>query len=160
MARGLHLACAPFPFSKRSFPWFCTDTCLMIRFGRNRKVQSKKIIWRLKVLLIVSAPVWVPFLLFLLLLLLIVVPLCYLVVYLCIWFSWLTRGRDILFVYSDSPVWRDYMLSEMLPMVEGRAVVLNWSERSAWKWWSLRVLAFRLFAGTKAFNLLLVVFRP
>jgi hypothetical protein len=52
------------------------------------------------------------------------------------------------------------MLSEMLPLVESRTVVLNWSERGTWKRWSLRVLAFRFFSGQKAFNPLIVVFRP
>ena len=90
----------------------------------------------------------------------ILVPLSYLLIYLSIWLFWLSLGKDILFVYSDSPIWRDYMLSEMLPLVESRAVVLNWSERGTWKRWSLRVLAFRFFSGHKAFNPLIVVFRP
>jgi hypothetical protein len=52
------------------------------------------------------------------------------------------------------------MLAEMLPLLKTRAVILNWSERSTWKRWSLRVIAFRFFAGRKAFNPMLVVFRP
>jgi len=37
--------------------------------------------------------------------------------YLLVWTLWLPRGKDILFVYSDSPIWRDYMTSEVLPLV-------------------------------------------
>src|SRR6266404_233131 len=84
---------------------------------------------------------------FFLLVIAIVVPMLYLLFYVYIWSFWLTRGKDILFVYSDSPIWRDYMLSEMLPLVETRAVVLNWSERRTWKRWSLRALAFTFFSG-------------
>jgi hypothetical protein len=106
------------------------------------------------------APILFPLIIFFLLALAIVIPLAYLLIYFAIWSSWLTRGKDILFIYSDSPIWRDYMLSEILPLVEDRAIVLNWSERRTWKRWSLRVLAFKLFAGQKAFNPLIVVFRP
>ena len=52
--------------------------------------------------------------------------------YLLVWALWLPRGKDILLVYSDSPIWREYVLSEILPLVQERAVVLNWSERSKW----------------------------
>ena len=47
--------------------------------------------------------------------------------YLLVWLLWLPKGKDILFVYSDSPIWREYMTTEILPVVEARAVVLNWS---------------------------------
>ena len=116
--------------------------------------------WPLTVLAVFLAPILVPLLIFFLLALAILVPLSYLLVYLSIWLAWGIRGTDILFVFSDNPIWRDYMLSEMLPLVERRAVVLNWSERDEWKRWSLPVLAFRFFAGRKAFNPLIVVFRP
>lgn len=116
--------------------------------------------WPLTVVAILLAPILVPLLILFFLTLAIAVPISYLLLYIAIWSSWLTRGKDILFIYSDSPIWRDYMLSEMLPLFESRAVVLNWSERSRWKRWSLRVLAFKFFAGSKAFNPLIVVFRP
>jgi hypothetical protein len=136
----------------------CSD--LSFSLGGNRRVKSVKTNWPLTVLLVISAPIWLPLIILLLLLLAILVPFSYLLLYLSIWSFWLTRGKDILFVYSDSPIWRDYMLSEVLPLMETRAVVLNWSERSTWKRWSLRVLAFRFFGGRKAFNPLIVVFRP
>jgi hypothetical protein len=80
--------------------------------------------------------------------------------YLLVWALWLPRGKDILLVYSDSPIWREYVLSEILPLVQERAVVLNWSERSKWSRWSFRVHLFRAFGGYREFNPLVVLFRP
>jgi hypothetical protein len=56
--------------------------------------------------------------------------------YLLVWTCWLPRGKDILLVYSDSPIWHEYMATEVLPLVQKRAVVLNWSERQKWRRWS------------------------
>lgn len=80
--------------------------------------------------------------------------------YIFVWTLWLTRGKDILFVYSDSPIWQEYMTTEILPRVRSRAIVLNWSERNKWSWWWLRVQAFRLFGGNREFNPMVVWFRP
>jgi hypothetical protein len=80
--------------------------------------------------------------------------------YLLVWLLWLPKGKDILFVYSDSPIWHEYMTTEILPLVERRAVVLNWSERSRWPLWSLGVSVFRRFGGGRDFNPLVVLFRP
>jgi hypothetical protein len=82
------------------------------------------------------------------------------VLYLLIWILWLPRGKDTLFVSSDSPIWCKYMTQQVLPLVQERAVVLNWSERSIWRRWSLPVCVLRSFGGEHAFNPLVVVFRP
>jgi hypothetical protein len=82
------------------------------------------------------------------------------VLYLLVWTLWLPRGEDILFVYSDSPIWRDYMETEVLPLVQERAVVLNWSGREKWLTWSLEIAVFRHFGGAREFNPLVVLFRP
>jgi hypothetical protein len=66
----------------------------------------------------------------------------------------------VLFVYSDSPIWHDYMTTEVLPMLSNRAVVLNWSQRKQWPKLSLAVHVFRSLGGEKEFNPLVVVFRP
>ena len=76
-----------------------------------------------------------------------------------IWTWWCLRGRDILFVYSDSPVWHDYIEEAILPHLGERAVILNWSQRKRWRF-SLARLAFHHFAGYRQFNPLAVVFRP
>lgn len=77
-----------------------------------------------------------------------------------IWLVWLPRGKDILLVYSDSPIWHEYMTAQILPLVQSRAVVLNWSERKEWPKWSLAAHAFRTFGGDREFNPLVVLFRP
>ncbi len=82
------------------------------------------------------------------------------ILYTLIWLSWLPRGKDVLLVYSDSPIWHDYMVDEIMPMVRDRAVVLNWSERKKWSRWSLAVWVHRAFGGERNFNPLVVVFRP
>jgi hypothetical protein len=82
------------------------------------------------------------------------------VLYLLVWTLWCPRGKDILFVYSDSPIWREYMETQVLPLVQERAVVLNWSERKKWLTWSLGVAVFRHFGGQREFNPLVVLFRP
>lgn len=77
-----------------------------------------------------------------------------------IWLLWLPKGKDVLLVHSNSPIWNDYMTTQVLPLVEDRAVILNWSERHKWSKWSFSVHVFRSFASTKEFNPMIVVFRP
>lgn len=75
-----------------------------------------------------------------------------------IWVAW--GRRRVLFVYSESPVWKDYIETAILPRLRDRAVVLNWSARKSWKQRSLAALAFRRFAGSEAFNPIAVILRP
>jgi hypothetical protein len=77
--------------------------------------------------------------------------------YIMIWMTW--KKQLILFVYSNSPTWKDYMEREILPYIQERAVILNWSERKRWKN-SLAVFAFRYFGGDRNFNPMALVFRP
>jgi hypothetical protein len=44
-----------------------------------------------------------------------------------VWVLWLPKGKDILFVSSDSPIWQEYMATQVLPQIQERAIVLNWS---------------------------------
>jgi hypothetical protein len=74
-----------------------------------------------------------------------------------IWLTW--KKQRVLFVYSDSPIWKDYIEREIIPHIQDQAVVLNWSERRQWKN-SLAVLAFRFFGGYRNFNPIAIVFRP
>src|ERR1035438_1196529 len=80
--------------------------------------------------------------------------------YLLVWALWLPKGKDILFVYSDSPIWHEYMAEQVLPLLERRSVVLNWSERKKWSRWSLGAAVFHHFGGAGDFNPLVVLFRP
>jgi hypothetical protein len=83
-----------------------------------------------------------------------------LVLYALIWVLWLPRGKDVLLVYSDSPIWHDYMTRQVLPLVQERAVILNWSQRSRWPKWSFSVHVFRSLGGREEFNPMVAVFRP
>ncbi len=80
--------------------------------------------------------------------------------YLLVWSLWLPQGKDVLLVYSDSPIWHDYMETEVLPLVRDRAVILNWSQRNRWPRWSFRTHVFHYFGGDRNFNPLVVHFRP
>ncbi|HKW24324.1 MAG TPA: hypothetical protein VJN48_00990 [Terriglobales bacterium] len=82
------------------------------------------------------------------------------ILYVLVWLVWLPKGKDILFVYSNSPIWQEYMTEQVLPLVEDRAVVLNWSERSRWRKWRLTQQVFYSFGGHREFNPLVVLFRP
>ena len=79
--------------------------------------------------------------------------------HIAIWSWWCIRGRDILFVYSDSPIWHDYIEQHVLPHLGGRAVFLNWSQRKRWRF-SLARMAVHHFGGWRELNPLAVVFRP
>ncbi len=111
------------------------------------------------VLGIALAPL-LPLLLVLALLCLSVFVISRLAVFPLIWILWLPRGKDTLFIYSDSPIWREYMTNEVLPLISERAVVLNWSERRTWNKWSLATWAFHTVSGPRNYNPMVVMFRP
>lgn len=110
--------------------------------------------------IVLFLPLWLPILLPIVAVAVLWHLLHTIVVCLLIWFRWLPKGRDVLFVSSESPVWHDYMEAQILPLVADRAVVLNWSERRKWRRWSLPVRAFRVFGGWRNFNPIIVLFRP
>jgi len=63
--------------------------------------------------------------------------------------KWLPEGKNMLFVYSDSPNWKEYIESNILPRISDKAVVANWSERSKWDWTNkpLELRIFRHWTG-------------
>jgi hypothetical protein len=80
---------------------------------------------------------------------------------LMVWLVWCMRGKSILFVYSDSPIWRDYIEDNFIPRIRTRSLILNWSDRRHWlKTFSLKSLVFHHFGGRREFNPLAVYFRP
>jgi hypothetical protein len=82
------------------------------------------------------------------------------VVYLLVWGLWLPKGKCFLYVSSDSAIWKDYMESEIFPLVSERAVTLNWSARKQWSKWSFTVHVFRTFGRGRDFNPMVVLFQP
>ena len=82
------------------------------------------------------------------------------VIYLLVWMWWLPKGKDVLYVSSESPIWKEYMETEVFPLVAERAIVLSWSARSKWPKWSFAVRVFRTFGRGRDFNPMVVLFRP
>ena len=78
---------------------------------------------------------------------------------LVVWLTWCPRRRYALVVYSSSPIWQEYFETQVISRLGERAVVLNWSERKRWTL-SLSAILFRVFAGTRDFNPIAIVFQP
>ncbi len=75
---------------------------------------------------------------------------------------WGAEGRQMVFVYSDSPHWKDRIEREVLPRIEDRAVVLNWSERGTdeWRRRTPEIHIMRSWGAERDFNPLAVVLVP
>lgn len=70
-------------------------------------------------------------------------------------------GRFILFVYSDSPNWKDYIEKNILPRIEPHAITLNWSKRREWqKTNPFEARVFNHWAGKRNFNPMAILFSP
>lgn len=121
---------------------------------RRPKTRSGRLVAGLG--LIILSPIWVP-----IVIIFVVVHFVFgCLIYFAIWTTWFPRGKDTLFVYSNSPVWESYMLEHVLPPIKDRAIVINWSDRKQWKNWSLAIRAFHYFGSQRAFNPLVVILRP
>jgi len=120
----------------------------------NSKPQSKLKLWQF-ILLILFAPVLLAISV-LALFFFLASSVC---LHIAIWSWWCIRGRDILFVYSDSPIWHDYIEQYFLPKLGERAMVLNWSKRKNWRF-SLARMAVHHFGGWREFNPIAIVFHP
>jgi hypothetical protein len=72
------------------------------------------------------------------------------------WIGW--ARRRVLFVYSNSPNWKEYLEANILPKLPANTVVLNWSNRAQWPKFSLPVMLFGCFAGEREFNPIGLVF--
>lgn len=83
-----------------------------------------------------------------------------LLLHVLLWLLWSPAGTRVLFVYSSSPLWQPYIEAHILPRLPHGSVVLNWSERRRWRWWSLSAAVFHFFGGCREFNPLAVVVRP
>ena len=96
----------------------------------------------------------------LVLLLLVTYGLYAVLLHVLLWLLWSPTGKRVLFVYSNSPLWQSYIEETILPRLPRGSVVLNWSERRRWRWWSLSAAVFHFFGGSREFNPLAVVIRP
>ena len=119
-----------------------------------QKGEGKLAWWQMPLLFLCS-----PLILVLVVLAIAVFVVRSVVLHILIWTLWRMRGHDILFIYSDSPIWHDYTEQHLLPRIRDRAVILNWSQRNQWRL-SLARVAFSHFGRDSEFNPMAVVFRP
>jgi hypothetical protein len=59
--------------------------------------------------------------------------------------AWARHGRFVLFVYSDSPKWKEHVETHVVPALPAGAVVINRSH--PWRKHSLAGRAYRHFGG-------------
>lgn len=119
------------------------------------RTPSRLHVWQIGLILLLAWPIAA---FVLLVLVAYALTVCFL--HLALWITWVPRGKRVLFVYSNSPVWQPYVEENILPRLPKGSVVLNWSERRNWNRWALSSLTFRTFGGRKNFNPLAVVVRP
>jgi hypothetical protein len=73
--------------------------------------------------------------------------------------KWEPEGKFILFVYSESPNWQEYIEENIIPKLQPNVVTLNWSSRSEWKDNEpLEAKVLNHWGGDREFNPLAVVF--
>jgi hypothetical protein len=71
------------------------------------------------------------------------------------------HGRFALFVYSDSPNWKDYIETNILSRIKESVVTLNWSERRNWeKTNPFEAKVFYQWTGEKEHNPIAIIFTP
>lgn len=74
------------------------------------------------------------------------------------WRRWRSLGRVALVAYSDSPKWKDYIETQMLPPIRDRVVTLNWSAYSeARKEMPLEAHMVRHYGGRREYNPIAIV---
>jgi len=123
---------------------------------RNKVLKTRLQHWSSRVLVALVVVVCSP----LLLPLLLAYGLYAFLLHVLLWLLWSPAGKRVLFVYSNSPVWQSYIENNILPRLPRGSVVLNWSERRRWRWWSLSAAVFYFFGGSREFNPLAVIVRP
>jgi hypothetical protein len=106
-------------------------------------------------IVVIAAPLWLAALLIVALARLIQLVVLYAMVW-AWWIGW--AQRRVLFVYSDSPNWKAYIETSILPKLPSNTVVLNWSHRRSWSKFSFSVMLFRCFAGGSEFNPIGLIF--
>ncbi len=78
---------------------------------------------------------------------------------LSVWMKWCRQGKYVLFVYSNSPNWQNYIEEKFLPQIKDHSIILNWSERRTWpRDFALEV--YKYYHGRYQYNPMAVVFQP
>ncbi len=72
--------------------------------------------------------------------------------------KWGSKGKNTLFVYSESPNWKDYIEREIIPKLSPYAVSLNYSRCAEWKHKKpLEAKIWKHWGGAREFNPMAVV---
>jgi hypothetical protein len=88
--------------------------------------------------------------------------------------EWISQNKYILFVYSDNELWKAYAENHIIPKIESRAVILNWSRRKEWihsnslaaqlfrnyHWGREWIWRNRVRMGGQEYNHLAMIFKP
>ena len=75
--------------------------------------------------------------------------------------KWNHQNKKVLFIYSESPNWQQYIEENIIPVIKEKTVFLNWSERSEWKNKKpLEAKVFRHWGGDREFNPMAIIFKP
>ena len=122
--------------------------------ARDRQVSKARRAFLVAVV-VLTAPLWLAALFVVVIGRLVQVLSLYAFVWLW-WIGW--ARRRVLFVYSDSPNWKEYVEANILPKLPANTVVLNWSNRAQWPRFSVPAMLFRCFAGEREFNPIGLVF--
>jgi hypothetical protein len=110
-------------------------------------------------IVVVTAPVWMPALALAVAVVVSARAIKVAVLYALVWTFWLGASpRRVLFIYSNSPNWKVYVESRILPRLPEHTVVLNWSDRGQWSRVRVPVMLFKCFAGRREFNPIGLVF--
>ncbi len=52
--------------------------------------------------------------------------------------EWFPKKTYIFFLYSNSAIWKTYFETELIPRIEKKAIIKNWSTRHTDGWWHNR----------------------
>ena len=67
--------------------------------------------------------------------------------------KWISRGKNTLFVYSNSPNWQNYIEKNIIPKIKDKAVIINWSKRKDWnKSNKLELQIFKQWSGANIYS--------
>jgi len=75
--------------------------------------------------------------------------------------KYVSVGKFVLFIYSNSPNWQTYIEENILSKIEKYSIVLNWSQRKTWRdICAVGVEAHRIWGGDNEHNPIAIVFLP
>ena len=76
--------------------------------------------------------------------------------------EWFSKGRHIFFLYSDSKKWKEYFEQKLVPKIQDKAVIWNWSTRQkdGWNENLIEAKIMSLFRPMGFFYPMAVVFLP